>query len=263
MSFSAADTRWNDLIRALGVLNDHKEYTDADIESMTWAEKTKLIQKDPITCTRYFDHPFRTFLNTVLKSDHHPVDIIQDFFYRVEFQQRGSPHVHMIVWIENAPKYLENDSKEIIEFVDNYLKCERNSEEHFTELQVHKHSQTCKKGGKAVCRFGFPLPALQTTMILEPLDSDVEKYKKLYFAMQEKMNNLKNGFDGSFQDYLNNVLELSLEDYIKCIRSSLTHSAPIPSTGGLHMLHSLADPVYRRDVYSVLNGRSRLQTGST
>lgn len=58
-------------------------------------------------------------------------------------------------------------------------------------------------------------------MILEPLDSDVEKYKKLYFAMQEKMNNLKNGFDGSLQDYLNNVLELSLEDYIKFIRSSL------------------------------------------
>ena len=88
-------------------------------------------------------------------------------------------------------------------------------------MQVHKHSQTCKIGGKAVCRFGFPLPALHTTMILEPLDSDVEKYKKLYFAMQEKMNNLKNGFDGSLHDYLNNVLELSLEDYIKCIRSSL------------------------------------------
>lgn len=88
MSFSAADTRWNDLIRALEVLNDHKEYTHADIESMTWAEKTKLIQKDPITCTRYFDDRFRTFLNTVLQSDHHPVGIIQDFFYRVEFQLR-------------------------------------------------------------------------------------------------------------------------------------------------------------------------------
>ena len=53
------------------------------------------------------------------------------------------------------------------------------------------------------------------------LDSDVENYKKLYSAMQEKMNNLKNGFDGIFQDLLNNVLQLSLEDYIKCIRNSL------------------------------------------
>lgn len=64
----------------------------------------------------------------------------------------------MIVWIENAPKYLGNDSKEIIEIFYNYLKCERNLEEHFTELKVHKPSQTCKNGGKAVCRFGFSLP---------------------------------------------------------------------------------------------------------
>lgn len=145
MSFSAADTRWNDLIRALGVLNNGKEYTDSEIQSMTWTEKSKLVQKDPITCTRYFDHRFRTFLNTVLKSDHHPIGKIQDFFYRVEFQQRGSPHVHMIVWIENAPKYLENDNKEIVAFVDSYLKCERNTEDNLIELQVHKHSQTCKK----------------------------------------------------------------------------------------------------------------------
>ncbi|XP_062584589.1 uncharacterized protein LOC134246276, partial [Saccostrea cucullata] len=223
MSFSAADTRWNDLIRALGVLNDDKQYTDSEIESMTWTEKSKLIQKDPITCTRYFDHRFRTFLNTVLKSDHHPIGKIQDFFYRVEFQQRGSPHVHMIVWIENAPKYLENDNKEIAAFVDSYLKCERNTEDNLTELQVHKHSQTCKKKGKAVCRFGFPLPPLQATMILEPLDSDIDKYKKMHKTMQDKVNDFKNGCDISctFQDFLQNVLQLSEDDYIKCIRSSL------------------------------------------
>ncbi|XP_062609477.1 uncharacterized protein LOC134271261, partial [Saccostrea cucullata] len=223
MSFSAADTRWNDLIKALGVLNDGREYTDSEIESMTWSEKSKLVQKDPITCTRYFDHRFRTFLNTVIKSDHHPIGKVQDFFYRVEFQQRGSPHVHMIVWIENAPKYLENDNKEIVAFVDSYLKCERNTEDKMIELQVHKHSQTCKKKGKAVCRFGFPLPPLQTTMILEPLDCEIEKYKKMYKAMQDKMNEFKNGCDVSFsfQEFLQDVVQLSEDDYIKCIRSSL------------------------------------------
>ena len=35
------------------------------------------------------------------------------------------------------------------------------------------------------------------------------------------MKNLKNGFDRSVQDLLNDILQLSLEDYIKCIRSSL------------------------------------------
>ncbi|XP_061184994.1 uncharacterized protein LOC133193010 [Saccostrea echinata] len=221
MSLSAADTRWNDLIRALGVLNDRKEYTDEQIESMTWFEKSKLVQKDPITCSRYFDHKFRMFMNSVLRSDHHPIGIVKDFFYRTEFQQRGSPHIHMIVWIQNAPKYHESNEKEIVNYVDNYLKCEKNEEDDLTGLQVHKHSQTCKKRGKAVCRFGFPLPPLEETLILEPLECDVDKYKKIYDDIQKQLNDMKNGCDLSYEELLGTVLKISKEDYIKCIRSSL------------------------------------------
>ncbi|XP_062616288.1 uncharacterized protein LOC134278001 [Saccostrea cucullata] len=221
MSLSAADTRWNDLIRALGVLNDGKEYTDEEIDSMTWFEKSKLVQKDPITCSRYFDHRFRMFMNSVLRSDHHPIGIVKDFFYRTEFQQRGSPHIHMIVWIENAPKYHENTKQEIVNYVDNYLKCEKNEEDDLTDLQVHKHSQTCKKRGKAVCRFGFPLPPLEESLILEPLECDVDKYKKMYDDIQKQLNDMKNGCDLPYKELLSTVLKISEEDYIKCIRSSL------------------------------------------
>ncbi|XP_078328660.1 uncharacterized protein LOC144623788 [Crassostrea virginica] len=221
MSLSAADTRWTDLIRALGILNDGKEYTDEEINDMTWFEKTKLVQKDPITCTRYFDHRFRMFMNIVLKSDHNPIGNVKDFFYRVEFQQRGSPHVHMIVWIENAPKYQENSEQEIVDFVDQYLKCELVENDDLTGLQVHKHSQTCKKRSQAVCRFGFPLPPLDKTLILEPLECEVDKYKKIYDEIQKKLNEMKNGCNLSYQELLSSVLKISEEDYIKCIRSSL------------------------------------------
>ncbi|XP_061178430.1 uncharacterized protein LOC133187077 [Saccostrea echinata] len=221
MSLSAADTRWNDLIRALGVLNDGKEYTDEEINSMTWFEKSKLVQKDPITCSRYFDHRFRMFMNSVLRSDHHPIGIVKDFFYRTEFQQRGSPHIHMIVWIQNAPKYHENNEQEIVTYVDSYLKCEKNEDNVLTDLQVHKHSQTCKTRGKAVCRFGFPLPPLEETLILEPLECDVDKYKKMYDNIQKQLNDMKNGCDLSYKELLSTVLKISEEDYIKCIRSSL------------------------------------------
>lgn len=127
---------------------------------------------------------------SVLRSDHHPIGIVKDFFYRIEFQQRGSPHVHMI---EDAPNYQQkkNSEKGILDFVDYYLKCEKNEDDKLTGLQVHKHSQTCKKGGKSVCRFGFPLPPLEKTMILEPLESDVDKYKKMFDEVQKKLNDLK------------------------------------------------------------------------
>ena len=31
-----------------------------------------------------------------------PLHKIADWFYRVEDQQRGSPHIHKLIWFENA-----------------------------------------------------------------------------------------------------------------------------------------------------------------
>ena len=70
MSLSVADTRWTDLLGMLARLNDDIEYSEEEIENVSWQEKTKLVQKDPVTCSRYFDHRVQEFLNTVLKSDY-------------------------------------------------------------------------------------------------------------------------------------------------------------------------------------------------
>ena len=121
MSLSAADTRWTDLLKMLAKLNDGIEYSEKELEHLTWQEKTKLVQKDPVTCSRYFDHRVQEFLNTVLKSSCEPIGKLLDFFYRVEFQQRGSPHIHMLVWIENAPTLETHSEEEIVQFVDQYL----------------------------------------------------------------------------------------------------------------------------------------------
>ena len=157
MSLSAADTRWTDLLKMLAKLNNGVDYTDKDIEGLTWQEKTKLVQKDPVTCSRYFDHRVQEFLNTILKSNCEPIRKLRDFFYRDEFQQRGSPHIHMLVWIENAPTLEKNSEEEIVQFVDKHITCCADDAEsaHLVELQIHKHSKTCRKKRKAICRFGF------------------------------------------------------------------------------------------------------------
>ena len=69
----------------LAKLNNGVDYSDKDIEGLTWQEKTRLVQKDPVTCSRYFDHRVQEFLNTILKSDCKPIGKLRDFFYRVEF----------------------------------------------------------------------------------------------------------------------------------------------------------------------------------
>ena len=177
MSLSAADTRWTDLLKMLAKLNNGVDYTDKDIEG----------QKDPVTCSRYFDHRVQEFLNTILKSNCEPIGKLRDFFYRVEFQQRGSPHIHMLVWIENAPTLEKNSEEEIVQFVDKHITCSVDDAEsaHLVELQTHKHSKTCRKKRKAICRFGFPLRPLPETMLLYPVEEEVEQFKKKYTKNNE------------------------------------------------------------------------------
>ena len=87
------------------------------------------------------------FINTVLKSSCEPIGKVLDCFYRVEFQQRGSPHIHMLVWKENAPTLETNSEEETVQFVDQYLTCntDNGNTANLVGLQSHKHSRTCRK----------------------------------------------------------------------------------------------------------------------
>ena len=80
--------------------------------------------------------------------------------------------------------------EEIIQFVDNYLTCSADDEKlrELVDLQSHKH---CRKKGKAMCRFGFPLPPLPRTMLLYQLEEDIDKYKKKHSELQKSINDYK------------------------------------------------------------------------
>ena len=116
----------------------------------------------------------------------------------------------MLVWIENAPTLEKNSEEEILKFVDNYLTCSANDDEtaHLVELQTHKHSRTCRKKGKAICRFGFPLPPLPRTMLLYPLEEDVDQFKKKHAELQRAMNENKDN-DVSFAEFLETVAKMT------------------------------------------------------
>ncbi|KAL1270842.1 hypothetical protein QQF64_029858 [Cirrhinus molitorella] len=120
------------------------------------------------------DQHFQDVLN-LAPAEAQPIGKVIDYFYRVEFQQRGSPHVRCLFWVENAPKL--NDENEdndalVASFIDHYITCETPREDE-TELfevvngvQKHsvRHSKTCRKN-KTVCRFNFPRPPSSRTFI--------------------------------------------------------------------------------------------------
>ena len=73
-----------------------KVITDEEINSMTKAEKKKLIKKYPIDVVNYLDALFRHHINSMKKNNSFGKYHIEDYFYRVEFQQRGSAHIHCV-----------------------------------------------------------------------------------------------------------------------------------------------------------------------
>ena len=115
--------------------------------------------------------------------------------WRIEFQTRGSSHIHSILWVDDARKYEVSENSTIEAYIDNFVKCENKisgDASNLTKLQHHRHSHTCRKKGKT-CRFNFPLPPMKSTRILEPLpaemvDSEKKQHKQRWKEIQIEIN---------------------------------------------------------------------------
>ncbi|XP_057683515.1 uncharacterized protein LOC130910330 [Corythoichthys intestinalis] len=166
-SFSSADMRWKNLLCSILMQEGRTE----TLEQLEWADRCELLRHNPVTAARMFDFRWHCFLREVLMSPAEPIGKIKDYFYRIEFQQRGSPHVHCLFWIENAPVINKNSDEEVVAFIDKYVTCELPTQDKelldiVTNVQQHskRHSKTCQKKNK-VCRFNFPRPPSCRTFI--------------------------------------------------------------------------------------------------
>ncbi|CAC5416142.1 unnamed protein product [Mytilus coruscus] len=111
--------------------------------------------------------------------------------------------------------------------VNDIVRLDEENNTSLVNFQVHKHSKTCRKKGHPICRFGFPLPPMKETVLLEPLkeNEDIEKYKAIFKEVQNEINSLHNSEDIDLMTYdmfLHDVLQMNNENYIKAIRSNLS-----------------------------------------
>ncbi|XP_076872151.1 uncharacterized protein LOC143522232 [Brachyhypopomus gauderio] len=182
-SFSSADLRWPELMETI-LTQEGKHVSPDDLD---WSERCALLKSNPVTAARMFDHRFRCFLKDVIMSEAQPIGEIVDYFYRIEFQQRGSPHSHCLFWVKDAPQIDKDDDNKVVAFIDHYVTCEMPSaddtemNEVVSTVQLHskKHSKTCKKKG-TTCRFNFPRPPSSRTFLTrrkteEHTNADQEK----------------------------------------------------------------------------------------
>lgn len=232
ITLSAAETHWPELLRILKQTVDKEE--NADVENLDFIEISRLIRSDPVTCALYFQHRVKQIFKTWTDCFEGPFGSfkIKNIFHRIEFQHRGSPHVHLLMWLEDAPKFNPDkpeDFNDIENFVDRFITTDSDDPEieKFIQYQFHKCKATCRKTvrGRNSCRFGAPFFPMDKTRILLPLkDNEITEQKRVECReLLTRVKELLNGdliSIGSFEDMLDKV-NCNLDDYILTVRSTL------------------------------------------
>ena len=160
LTISANEVRWPKLISILHRLNDY--YKDVNVEDLTSSMRSTLVNEDPVTCCIYFNRLVDVIMR-ILKSKYYHNPFVQyrvvDYFLRIQFQHRGSPQAHIILWLDNDPEEdVSEDIPKTFRMVTGLCSVDRNdltSDEQY-ERQVHKHTFTCIKRGEKKCRFNIP-----------------------------------------------------------------------------------------------------------
>ena len=220
LTLSAADMQWPDVIQTIarqyGVT-----FTDEEVAALSFEEKSKWLRQNPLTAAQHFQYRLNTFFNGFLKSKAHPLGELSDSAIRIEFQMRGSPHAHTILWIKGAPKLGVDSDKQILAFIDKYIHCDIPQDEHLAELvckvQKHRHSVTCRRHGH--CRFHYPRPPSPVTVVAHECNHSVEAENLMtsLCAIRSILNDKNTPCDISHGDLLRKA-GISLDAYVQALK---------------------------------------------
>ena len=227
LTLSAADLHWPEMIQAVG-LQIGNIFSDEDVLKMTWKEKSDYLQNNPVTGVRMFHSRTESFLTEYVYSSENPLGQVTDHVIKIEFQARGSPHAHCLLWVKGAPK-IDVDSDEIVcAFIDKYVNSmvppdnddNREMRNLLLHFETHAHSQYCRRNGK--CRFGFTKAPSPRTLISREQDcvEDIQNQKRPQEILSKIHSTLESwGHDISFSDLLckSGVGE---EEYVNCLKIS-------------------------------------------
>ena len=181
MTFSCAEYDSEDIERYLRKVNDvPASYSHS-----------KLCVEDPISVSRKFSQQFHALFNEVLLKGQ-VLGKITHFFWKKEYQARGAPHYHMVVWIDGAPIVGVDDPDIVTSFIDDRITCKLPNKDDnptlhklVTKYNTHVCNNYCRRVKKVngtfivKCRFLFPHPVSDTTQLYN-VDECLKSKKTLY-----------------------------------------------------------------------------------
>lgn len=149
LTLSAADMSWPELLRIIAEQTTGKVLSDNEINELTYEQKASMIRNDPASAARHFDYRLQAFFTNMLR--HASIlGQLKYYFYRIEFQMRGSPHCHAILWYADGPEMKASTDEAILEFFNDKITAELPGDNDelntlVNRVQRHTHSVACRK----------------------------------------------------------------------------------------------------------------------
>ena len=121
ITFNADDHHWKDLMVVLASCSG-RNMSNEQVDELSDEERRTLITSNPVVTAHHFQHHFQSLVKEIIKGFGRPIGVVTDFFWRVEFQLRGSPHIHSLWWIKDAPNLDTVEARTVApDFIDQYI----------------------------------------------------------------------------------------------------------------------------------------------
>lgn len=269
LTMSANEIGWTDLLRCLYKFKYGREIAEQAAAELNYIKKTTLVNEDAVTCAVYFNKLVNVLIRILESKKFSPFGkyYVVNYFKRIEFQHRGSPHAHILLWLANAPSDVLRDNKtEAVALIDQLISVSSSEASTNIKLQKHKHTFTCYKKIVAnrpqQCRFEAPFMPCRHTSVLTPMlkeEPGFQKYHKHYKSIRENLEKCDYSDMDNFyadnnipsDDYYHNILRAGIKRprvFIKRQPHEKWHNPFNPFL--LHILKSNMDIQFITDEYS-------------
>ena len=104
LTLSCAEFDWPELLKEILETVHRKKVTDEYIADLSQSAKNKIISENVVQSTLHFQKRVDK-LFSIMQDDFFDAGDdsyhVSSYFYRIEFQQRGAPHLHSLLWLKN------------------------------------------------------------------------------------------------------------------------------------------------------------------
>ncbi|XP_062713846.1 uncharacterized protein LOC134290684 [Aedes albopictus] len=225
LTLSASETQWPLLLKQLHKLSS--EYngialTDP-LQELSALQRATLVNDDAVTCCLYFNKLVDVLMTILSSPRFSPLGkhYVVDSFKRIEFQHRGSPHAHIMLWLANDPN--ETVSEDMPATMELIRKVSSISAVHLPETikkQIHDHTRTCYKRNEKRCRFNIPYWPMDEERTLIPLTADDSRRDQLRKRASEMRQILETKAFDTLEEFLDDC-KCTYEYYLDVLRSSI------------------------------------------